>query len=51
MLDAQNQGPECTAYGSPMKLAAIEPSMWAKACERFLAHDAREFIGTSSIAL
>jgi hypothetical protein len=25
MLDAQNQGPQCTACGSPMKLAAIEP--------------------------
>jgi hypothetical protein len=30
MLDAQNQGPECTACGSPMKLAAIEPSMWGQ---------------------
>lgn len=27
MLDSQNQGPQCTACGSPMKLAAIEPSM------------------------
>jgi hypothetical protein len=26
MLDAQNQGPPCTACGSPMKLTAIEPS-------------------------
>jgi hypothetical protein len=26
MLDTQNQGPECTACGSPMKLTAIEPS-------------------------
>jgi hypothetical protein len=26
MLDAQNQGPQCTACGSPMKLTAIEPS-------------------------
>jgi hypothetical protein len=26
MLDAQNQGPQCTACGSPMRLAAIEPS-------------------------
>jgi hypothetical protein len=25
MLDKQNQGPQCTACGSPMKLAAIEP--------------------------
>jgi hypothetical protein len=25
MLDAQNQGPQCTACGSPMKLTAIEP--------------------------
>jgi len=26
MLDTQNQGPQCTACGSPMKLIAIEPS-------------------------
>jgi hypothetical protein len=26
MLDTQNQGPPCTACGSPMKLTAIEPS-------------------------
>ena len=26
MLDTQNQGPRCTACGSPMKLSAIEPS-------------------------
>jgi hypothetical protein len=26
MLDVQNQGPQCTACGSPMKLSAIEPS-------------------------
>jgi hypothetical protein len=26
MLDTQNQGPQCTACGSPMKLMAIEPS-------------------------
>jgi hypothetical protein len=26
MLDTQNQGPQCTARGSPMKLSAIEPS-------------------------
>jgi hypothetical protein len=25
MLDTQNQGPPCTACGSPMKLTAIEP--------------------------
>jgi len=25
MLDTQNQGPQCTACGSPMKLTAIEP--------------------------
>ena len=27
MLDKQNQGPQCTACGSPMRLAAMEPSM------------------------
>ena len=26
MLEKQNQGPLCTACGSPMKLSAIEPS-------------------------
>jgi hypothetical protein len=26
MLDKQNQGPQCTACGSPMSLSAIEPS-------------------------
>jgi hypothetical protein len=26
MLDKQNQGPQCTACGSPMRLSAIEPS-------------------------
>jgi hypothetical protein len=26
MLDKQNQGPQCTACGHPMKLSAIEPS-------------------------
>jgi hypothetical protein len=26
MLGRQDQGPQCTACGSPMKLAAIEPS-------------------------
>ena len=51
MLDAQNQGPQCTACGSPMRLAAIEPSMPGQTCERFPAHDAREFSGTSSTAL
>ena len=25
MLDIQNQGSQCTACGSPMKLSAIEP--------------------------
>jgi hypothetical protein len=35
MLDKQNQGPQCTACGSPMGLAAIEPSA--------LGHDLRTF--------
>ena len=26
MLDIQNQGPQCTACGCPMRLTAIEPS-------------------------
>ena len=53
MLDKQNQGPRCTACGSPMKLAAIEPSQarGAKTCERLLALIVREFSGISSKAL
>jgi hypothetical protein len=35
MLDAQNQGPQCTACGSPTKLSAIEPSC--------TGHDLRTF--------
>jgi hypothetical protein len=35
MLDTQNQGPQCTACGSPMKLSAIEPSS--------TGHDLRTF--------
>ena len=27
MLDTQNQGPQCTTCGSPMRLMAIEPSL------------------------
>jgi hypothetical protein len=30
MLDKQNQGPQCTACGSPMRLTVIEPSMWGQ---------------------
>ena len=30
MLDKQNQGPQCTACGSPMRLMVIEPSMWGQ---------------------
>jgi hypothetical protein len=26
MLEKQNRGPQCKAFGSPMKLSAIEPS-------------------------
>jgi hypothetical protein len=35
MLDKQNQGPQCTACGSPMRLTAIEPGT--------LGHDLRTF--------
>jgi len=48
MLDTQNQGPQCTACGSPLKLSAIEPSS--------AGHDLRTFTcpegssGTSSKA-
>ena len=35
MLDLQNQGPQCTACGSPMRLTAIEPSMWGQDLRTF----------------
>jgi len=35
MLDAQNQGPQCAVCGSPMKLSAIEPSMWGRDLRTF----------------
>jgi hypothetical protein len=35
MLDSQNKGPQCAACGSPMMLAAIEPS--------YTGHDLRTF--------
>jgi len=34
-LNKQNQGPQCTACGSPMRLAAIEPSMWRQDLRTF----------------
>jgi hypothetical protein len=36
MLDTQNQGPRCTACGSPMKFSAIEPG--------YTDHDLRTFV-------
>jgi len=35
MLDRQNQSPQCTGCGSPMKLTAIEPSMWGQDLRTF----------------
>jgi hypothetical protein len=35
MLDKQNQGPQCTACGSPMKLTVIEPSKWGQDLRTF----------------
>jgi predicted RNA-binding Zn-ribbon protein involved in translation (DUF1610 family) len=35
MLDRQNQGPQCTACGSPMKLAMIEPNAPGKDLRTF----------------
>ena len=53
MLDTQNQGPQCTACGSPMKLAAIEPSMWGKdlrtfACRGSISFRAPDWAGAIS---
>jgi predicted RNA-binding Zn-ribbon protein involved in translation (DUF1610 family) len=36
MLDKQNQGPQCTACGSPMKLSAIEPSSTGQDLRTFM---------------
>jgi hypothetical protein len=30
MLDKQDQGPQCVACDSPMRLAVIEPRMWSQ---------------------
>jgi hypothetical protein len=35
MLDKQNQGPQRTACGSPMRLTVIEPSMWGQDLRTF----------------
>jgi hypothetical protein len=35
MLDKQNQGPQCTTCGSPMRLTAIDPSMWGRDLRTF----------------
>jgi len=35
MLDVQNQGPQCTTCGSPMKLTAIEPSSFGQDLRTF----------------
>jgi hypothetical protein len=51
MLDTQNQGPQCTACGSIMRLTAIERARWAKTCERLLVRNVKGFSGTSSKAL
>jgi hypothetical protein len=49
MLDTQNQGPQCTACGSPMKLSAIEPSTRrAEICGRLPARVVEGFNNTSS---
>jgi hypothetical protein len=48
MLDTQNQGPQCTACGSSMKLTAIEPSAPGQDLRTFTCHNVKEFSGTSS---
>jgi hypothetical protein len=42
MLDRQNQGPQCTACGSPMKLVAIEPSDAGKDLRKFTCPKCKE---------
>jgi hypothetical protein len=41
MLDKQNQGPQCTACGSPMKLSAIEPSSTGQDLRTFACPNCR----------
>ena len=41
MLDKQNQGPQCTACGSPMKLSAIEPSSTGQDLRTFTCPNCR----------
>jgi hypothetical protein len=41
MLDTQNQGPQCTACGSPMKLSAIEPSSTGQDLRTFTCPECR----------
>jgi hypothetical protein len=35
MLDVQNQGPQCAACSSPMRLTAIEPSSFGQDLRTF----------------
>jgi hypothetical protein len=49
MRDTQSQGPQCTACGSTMKLAAIEPTnSWVKICERLRARIVEGYSNTLS---
>ena len=48
MLDIQNQGPQCTACGSPMRLTAIEPSDTGQDLRTFACRTAKGFSSTSS---
>jgi Zn finger protein HypA/HybF involved in hydrogenase expression len=43
MLDKQNQGPQCTACGSPMALTAIEPGDADQGASQGAAQDLRTF--------
>jgi hypothetical protein len=50
MLDTQNQGPQCTACGSLMKLTAIEPGGAGRDMRFLPARIAEGFNGTLSKA-
>jgi hypothetical protein len=41
MLDTQNQGPQCTACGSPMRLTAIEPSALGQDLRTFTCQECK----------
>ncbi len=50
MLDTQNQGPQCTACGSPMRLTAIDPSTLGQDLRTFTCPSCKGFSGEAWLA-